>query len=151
MGSLNLILLVGMCFFLTMHAVDGKVLSTSDSKNGPATITLGILSKRHEPVIFSHEMHIEAVERCATCHHTPPGETLACSDCHTTPFDPESTSELGLKGAYHHQCLGCHRDSESCPVGCTDCHAKTVFLNDCAQIYRRQEQTGARTPWEDDL
>lgn len=125
MRSFNLKIVVGViCLFAIMYASDNTVFSISYSKMGPETITLDALSKRYEPVVFSHEMHTEVVESCAACHHTPPGKTLACSDCHTTPLDPANQSKLGLKGAYHHQCLGCHRDSESGPVGCTDCHAK---------------------------
>ncbi|MBW2038829.1 MAG: cytochrome c3 family protein [Deltaproteobacteria bacterium] len=124
MRGYTLILVGVICLFVAAYASQRKVLATSASIEGLETLTLDSLSKKYEPVIFSHEMHTEVAESCATCHHTPSEETLACSDCHTTPLDPENESKLGLKGAYHRQCLGCHRDSESGPTGCTDCHAK---------------------------
>ncbi|MBW2038837.1 MAG: cytochrome c3 family protein [Deltaproteobacteria bacterium] len=124
MRSFKLILGIGICLFVAAYASKSKVLAISSQIEGLETLTLDSISKRYEPVIFSHEMHTEVAESCAACHHTPPGETLACSDCHTTPLDPENKSKLGLKGAYHMQCLGCHRDAESGPMGCTDCHAK---------------------------
>lgn len=118
-------LAVGLAVLLLgMHATQMATSATSTSSKGPETVTIDSLLDKYEPVAFSHQFHTEAVDDCARCHHTPPGETLACSDCHGAPFDPEDLSKPGLKGAYHRQCLGCHRDADSGPTGCTDCHAK---------------------------
>jgi len=120
----KLIVIGGVCLLVITHATGRTVLSSSAPSQGPESITIERLSNRYEPVVFSHEAHTKVVENCVKCHHTPPGETIACSDCHTTPLDKENESMLGLKGAYHLQCVGCHRDSQSGPIGCTDCHAK---------------------------
>jgi hypothetical protein len=120
----KLIVTGGICLLVVTNATGRSVLSKSAPSQGPESITIERLSNRYEPVVFSHEAHAKVVENCAKCHHTPQGETIACSDCHTTPLDKENESMLGLKGAYHLQCVGCHRDSQSGPIGCTDCHAK---------------------------
>jgi len=98
--------------------------------NIPETITLDILSKRYGPVEFSHSYHAEMAGDCASCHHhSAKGVTPACGECHepiTVYYYKGSEREtgIGLKGAYHHQCLGCHKEMESGPVGCTDCHER---------------------------
>ena len=90
----------------------------------PETFTLSSLEKIYQPVVFSHAMHTEMAEECASCHHhSPAGQTPACGKCHGEPFDPQNLNMPGLKGAYHLQCMTCHRDVGA-PVGCTECHAK---------------------------
>ena len=82
------------------------------------------LEKIYEPVIFSHGMHTLVADDCATCHHhSEPGQTLACKECHGAPFDPKNLNMPGLKGAYHLQCMGCHKETGG-PRGCIECHAK---------------------------
>jgi len=99
----------------------------TSSQNVPEVCTLGTLSKIYEPVLFSHGQHTLMAEDCATCHHhSEPGVTLACKECHGAPFDPKNLNMPGLKGAYHLQCMGCHQQMSSGPVGCTDCHAKRI-------------------------
>ena len=96
----------------------------------PETITLDILSKRYGPVEFSHRYHAEMADDCASCHHhSEKGATPACGECHEPIIvyhykGSERETGIGLKGAYHRQCLGCHKEMESGPVGCTDCHEK---------------------------
>ena len=99
----------------------------------PETITLDILSKRYGPVEFSHSYHAEIAGDCASCHHhSPEGTTPACGECHEPiivyHYDPTKKGgpDLGLKGAYHRQCLGCHKEMESGPIGCTDCHERVA-------------------------
>ncbi len=95
------------------------------AEKGPEVSILSALENIYEPVAFSHDMHTLMADDCATCHHhSDPGQTLACSECHGAPFDPENLNLPGLKGAYHLQCMGCHREMDSGPVGCTECHAK---------------------------
>ena len=90
----------------------------------PETFTLGSLEKSYQPVEFSHAMHAEMAEGCASCHHhSPAGQTPGCGECHGEPFDPQNLNMPGLKGAYHLQCMNCHRETGA-PMGCMDCHAK---------------------------
>jgi len=100
--------------------------------NAPEIITLDILSKRYGPVEFSHGYHADMAGDCASCHHhSPEGTTPACGECHEPitvyHYDPAREGpNLGLKGAYHGQCMGCHKEWGTGPVGCTDCHEKKV-------------------------
>jgi predicted CXXCH cytochrome family protein len=95
------------------------------AEKGPEILILGALEKRYEPVTFSHDMHTLMADDCATCHHhSEPGQTPGCHECHGAPFDPKNLNMPGLKGAYHLQCMGCHQEMDSGPVGCTECHGK---------------------------
>lgn len=96
-------------------------------KKGPEVLTLNTLEKIYEPVTFSHGMHTLITDDCAICHHhSEPGQTPACKECHDAPFDPKNLNMPGLKGAYHLQCMGCHQEMESGSTGCNECHAKKV-------------------------
>jgi hypothetical protein len=91
----------------------------------PETLTLSSLENRYDPATFSHGMHTQMTEDCATCHHhSPGGQTPSCGECHGAPFDPKNLNMPGLKGAYHLQCLGCHKEMGAGPSGCTQCHSK---------------------------
>jgi uncharacterized paraquat-inducible protein A len=96
----------------------------------PETFTMDSLSQRYEPVEFSHGYHAEMIGDCTMCHHhSEEGTTPACGECHEpiTVYHYEGTereTSIGLKGAYHQQCMGCHEEWGSGPVGCTDCHAR---------------------------
>jgi hypothetical protein len=98
--------------------------------DAPENITLDSLVNVFGPVEFSHGYHAEMAGDCASCHHhSPEGTTPSCGECHehiiVYHYDPaQEGPRLGLKGAYHRQCLGCHQEIESGPVGCTDCHEK---------------------------
>ncbi len=93
----------------------------------PEMLSLSSLENRYDPVSFSHGMHTQMTENCATCHHrSPTGQTPSCGECHGDPFDPENLNMPGLKGAYHLQCMTCHKDMGAGPSGCTECHAKKV-------------------------
>jgi hypothetical protein len=94
-------------------------------ETGPEMLTLNSLEDRYDQVTFSHGMHTEMTDNCATCHHhSPAGQTLGCGKCHGEPFDPENLNMPGQKGAYHLQCMGCHKEMGGGPMGCTECHAK---------------------------
>ena len=63
---------------------------------------------------------------CSTCHQdmeqNPP---QACARCHGAPFEADAPSRIGLKGAYHRQCIGCHERQlkpASAPTACNACH-----------------------------
>jgi len=124
-----------------------------DAEDAPEAVTIDSLAKFYEPVEFDHAMHVDIAD-CSTCHHHTTGtgpandycarchansgemDTVACQDCHSAdPFSAESihrqgqqdlfhTDKIGLKGAYHQNCLGCHQKMDG-PVGCEDCHAKS--------------------------
>ncbi len=84
------------------------------------------------PVRFMHSQHAAALGGdCVACHHYRPAdlrapETVACKACHQEAFDPENQDRVGLKAAYHGQCMGCHEDLGRGPVGCEDCHRGNV-------------------------
>lgn len=82
-------------------------------------------------VRFMHKKHAALVGDCTECHHYRPAdpaakETTRCSACHQKAFNPEMPERVGLKAAYHQQCMGCHKERDKGPVGCTECHAKNV-------------------------
>jgi hypothetical protein len=79
----------------------------------------------YEPVIFSHRIHAEMSEMsggCEMCHHyNPPGNIVACDDCHEPQRQRVDISKPDLKAAYHRQCIDCHQTwSENVP--CESCH-----------------------------
>ena len=83
------------------------------------------------PVRFMHSKHASQVKDCALCHHYRPldeaaKETTRCSACHQESFQPEHPDRIGLKAAYHQQCMGCHREMDKGPIDCTGCHLKQV-------------------------
>ncbi len=63
---------------------------------------------------------------CASCHddmssHPP----QSCARCHGLPNEKDSPSRIGLKGAYHRQCIGCHEQQLKpafAPTACASCH-----------------------------
>jgi len=63
---------------------------------------------------------------CASCHENmasnPP---QSCSRCHGLPNEADAPSRIGLKGAYHRQCIGCHEKQTrmaNAPADCKACH-----------------------------
>ena len=86
----------------------------------------------YESVRFLHSRHAASVEGdCATCHHFRPAEPeaaeiVACSACHQRAFDPDHHGRIGLKAAYHLQCVGCHEKTDKGPVDCEGCHRAKV-------------------------
>ena len=85
----------------------------------------------YEPVRFMHTKHAASIQDCALCHHYRPTdpaakETTRCSACHQESFREDHPERMGLKAAYHQQCMGCHREGGKGPVDCTGCHRKNV-------------------------
>jgi len=85
----------------------------------------------YQPVRFMHMKHAEVVGDCLTCHHYRPEaaeapETTRCAACHQQSFDPATPQRLGLKAAFHQQCMDCHQKQAKGPLDCIDCHAKNV-------------------------
>ena len=49
----------------------------------------------------------------------------ACGRCHAGPNEADDPARLGLKGAYHRQCIGCHErqlQPAPAPTECSSCH-----------------------------
>jgi len=67
---------------------------------------------------------------CATCHGDLEDIDLGrCGDCHGLPNEADFPSRLGLKGAYHRQCMGCHEEQPrrlNAPMDCKGCHRPIV-------------------------
>ncbi len=93
-----------------------------------------VIKKRedhYEPVRFAHKRHAHLIKDCSACHHLRPKdkdalETTRCRACHQESFDPEYPDRLGLKAAYHQQCMECHKEEAKGPVTCTGCHLRKV-------------------------
>jgi hypothetical protein len=83
------------------------------------------------PVRFMHSKHATVTKDCALCHHYRPvdesaSETVRCSACHQAPFNADHPERLGLKAAYHQQCMDCHRERNQGPIDCKGCHSKNA-------------------------
>ncbi|MGD8394813.1 MAG: Ni/Fe-hydrogenase cytochrome b subunit [Candidatus Eiseniibacteriota bacterium] len=83
-----------------------------------------------ELVDLHAEMEIHLGGACTGCHDDL--DALAfrrCLTCHRRPQEPDSPVRLGLKGAYHQQCIGCHQrvsGAVRAPVACDGCHRPNV-------------------------
>jgi len=85
----------------------------------------------YEPVRFAHKRHAALTEDCSKCHHLRPKdetalETTRCSACHQESFNSDHPERIGLKAAYHQQCMECHRTEAKGPVECKGCHLQHV-------------------------
>lgn len=85
----------------------------------------------YEPVRFAHKRHAALVNDCSKCHHFRPKdenalETTRCSACHQDSFNPDHPERIGLKAAYHQQCMECHQQEAKGPVDCKGCHLQHV-------------------------
>lgn len=78
-------------------------------------------------VPFDHDRHSENLD-CTQCHHVyengqnrwEPDMETRCSACHS----PGDQGRLGLRQAWHRQCLGCHEKNPAAPVMCGQCHVR---------------------------
>jgi hypothetical protein len=98
---------------------DAPGLEAVETDAPTGVIVLRSLSLHYGPVEFDHGLHVSMCgfgHGCADCHHDTaraghePGEVLACRVCHPPNADDDGAAVLGLRGAYHRQCLGCHKD-----------------------------------------
>ena len=93
-----------------------------------------IIKKRedhYEPVRFAHKRHAALIKDCTKCHHFRPKdenalETTRCSACHQDSFNPDHPERIGLKAAYHQQCMECHKEEAKGPEDCKGCHLRNV-------------------------
>lgn len=78
-------------------------------------------------VPFDHDRHAEDLD-CTLCHHSyensqniwEPDMQTRCSACH----EAGARGRLGLRQAWHGQCVGCHEQSPKAPVTCGECHVR---------------------------
>ncbi|MEI7437878.1 MAG: Ni/Fe-hydrogenase cytochrome b subunit, partial [bacterium] len=66
---------------------------------------------------------------CSSCHDMTLKAPTACGQCHGLPNEADSPARIGLKGAYHRQCLGCHAAlpvGGNAPTDCNSCHHPLV-------------------------
>lgn len=109
-------------------------MSTKDIPDTYFLLDSPIIKKQEDhyaPVRFMHAKHAAAAKDCAVCHHYRPTdpdalETTRCSACHQESFKKDHPDRIGLKAAYHIQCMECHQDMNKGPVDCIGCHAKNV-------------------------
>ncbi len=85
--------------------------------------------KKKTPVVFAHTKH--KAQKCQKCHHTwKEGEKVKnCGECHKDKKDKKDKKKLGLKKAFHDQCIKCHKalkkeKKKTGPTGCVKCHPK---------------------------
>ena len=83
------------------------------------------LNKMHEGI----EVRIQGAS-CLSCHEDlTEKEFRKCSQCHFESNEPDYPARIGLKGAYHRQCIGCHEkqpDQAKAPTDCGSCHHPLV-------------------------
>ncbi len=85
---------------------------------------------KYGPVRFMHSKHAASLEGdCAACHHYRPAdpnaqEMTACRSCHQEGSVEKGSERIGLKAAYHMQCMDCHEKMKRGPVSCEGCHDK---------------------------
>ena len=67
---------------------------------------------------------------CISCHKDmKERQQQKCSQCHTSSNESDFPARIGLKGAYHRQCIGCHQtqpSTERAPTDCIGCHHALV-------------------------
>jgi octaheme c-type cytochrome (tetrathionate reductase family) len=108
-----------------------KGLSTKDMPASYLLLASDLVNTyedKYGPVRFMHAKHAARLEdNCALCHHYKPAgknapEIVPCRACHRESFDNQAAGKIGLKAAYHQQCMGCHEDMHEGPVDCLGCH-----------------------------
>ena len=67
---------------------------------------------------------------CLSCHEDLTEKPQQkCSQCHIESNEADYPARIGLKGAYHRQCIGCHQNqprTAQAPVDCAGCHHPLV-------------------------
>ena len=67
---------------------------------------------------------------CLSCHEDLTEKPQQkCSQCHIDSNEADFPARIGLKGAYHRQCIGCHQNqprSAQAPTDCAGCHHPLV-------------------------
>ncbi|KPL07716.1 hypothetical protein AMJ86_03235 [bacterium SM23_57] len=104
-----------------------KMTTEHSEAEAPDIIIIDELESLYSPVEFHHKNHAHWTvmqKGCSECHHySPEGPIPACNECHTKEINPKNLRQVGLKGAYHQQCMGCHQEW-SLSTDCNFCHVK---------------------------
>ncbi len=111
-----------------------KGISLEDAREAYFLLDSPIIKQKEDhygPVRFAHKRHAALTGDCAECHHYRPKdesmpETTRCSACHQDAFNPDRPERIGLKGAFHQQCIQCHQEKQNGPVTCNGCHLKNT-------------------------
>lgn len=88
-------------------------------------------------------MHAEIEVRiggaCTTCHEDlEEKEMQKCGACHVDSNEPDYPARIGLKGAYHRQCIGCHEAQPAtayAPTDCISCHHPLTPDHDSLAVF----------------
>ncbi len=95
---------------------------------------------------FHASMDIKLGGPCSSCHNDfkehPP---QACDRCHGLPDESDDPARIGLKGAYHRQCIGCHQrqsNQAAAPTDCASCHHP--WTPDHSTLVKLEDKPGPR-------
>ncbi len=126
------------CLLCRQQKLRDKGFGVKDITRSYFLLDSPVIKKREDmygPVRFMHSKHAASMKDCAVCHHARPAdpealETTRCSACHQEPFQEDHPERIGLKAAYHLNCMGCHEKMHQGPVDCGGCHRKNVHDHD---------------------
>jgi len=99
---------------------------------------------------FHAQFDVKLGGACSACHQDMDAKApQGCQHCHAAPSEADAPSRIGLKGAYHRQCIGCHEGQPAtayAPTACNSCHHPWTpdhsTLVDLAGKARPQDVTG---------
>jgi len=122
------------CLLCRQQNLREQGLNTKDIEHKYVLLNSPIISRqedRYGPVRFMHSKHAASIKDCAVCHHYRPTdpaalETTRCSACHQDSFRTDHPDRVGLKAAYHINCIDCHKEMNQGPIDCGGCHQKNV-------------------------
>ena len=122
------------CLLCRQQRLRDMGLGVKDQQQSYFLLNSPIIRKtedHYRPVRFMHAKHAAVTKDCALCHHHRPldeaaSETVRCSACHQEAFNKDHPERLGLKAAYHQQCMGCHQQMNKGPIDCAGCHRKNA-------------------------
>jgi octaheme c-type cytochrome (tetrathionate reductase family) len=102
------------------------------------------VAKMHEEI----EVRIAGAS-CLSCHKDlTQKQYQKCSQCHAASNEPDFPARIGLKGAYHRQCIGCHQNqprTAKAPTDCGSCHHPLVPDHKLLLNYRAAAEQPAVT------
>jgi hypothetical protein len=122
------------CLLCRSQRLRDEGLDINDVTNSYFLLDSPIIKKQedyYKPVRFMHSKHAAMLKDCSVCHHLRPtdakaSETTRCSACHQESFRSDHPDRIGLKAAYHVNCIDCHKQMNKGPVDCLGCHSKNV-------------------------
>ena len=122
------------CLLCRQQKLRDQGLNTKDIEHSYVLLNSPIINQREDnygPVRFMHSKHASTLKDCAVCHHFRPTdpealETTRCSACHQDSFREDQPDRIGLRAAYHINCVECHKQMNQGPIDCAGCHQKKV-------------------------